>query len=80
MKELANTTLMTCKQICQQQPCYIFGQLRGCSATQKQAAELDRWRSEIEKHQRRADAVEQWVAAIAEEFNAQKELIKNLQE
>ena len=55
-------------------------QLRGCSTTKRQAIELDRLRSEIEEHQRRVVAADEWAIQIAEEFSAQKELIKSLQE
>ena len=42
--------------------------------------EIDHLRSEIEEHRRRADVAEQRPTQITEKFNAQKELIKSLQD
>ena len=74
------TTSMSSAEICQQQLGYIPGQLCSRSTTKRQAMEIDHLRSEIEEHRRRADVAEQRATQIAEEFNAQKELIKSLQE
>ena len=80
MKEMEASTSMSSAEICQQQLGYIPGQLRNRSTTKRQAMEIDHLRSEIEEHRRRADVAEQRATQITEEFNAQKELIKSLQD
>lgn len=80
MKELEVLTSMTSKEICEQQLGYIPGHIHRRSAAQKQAAELEHLRSELEEHRKRADQAEQRATSIVEEFNAQKELIKSLQD
>ncbi|XP_071938605.1 uncharacterized protein [Coffea arabica] len=80
MRELQATTSMTSKEICEQELGYVPGHIRGRSATKKQAAEVERWRHEIEDSRKRADEAEKRAAEVTQQFTAQQELIKTLQQ
>lgn len=80
MQELHATTSMSSKEICEQQLGYTPGQIRGRSATKKQAAEIEHFKSQIEENKRRANAAEERAATLFEQFTAQQKVIQNLEQ
>ncbi|KAL3527467.1 hypothetical protein ACH5RR_012123 [Cinchona calisaya] len=70
VNDKAKETLI--KEICEKEVGYAPGQPR--------PSNFQLFRAEIEKHMKRADAAEAQTIAIIEQFNAQQETIKNLEQ